>query len=63
MCLVKITLNDGEYHMPLEKAFLIPTIRNIIKSRENREYYLQMIHKSNYDDKMKASLMNQLKKN
>lgn len=61
MCSVKIILDDGEYYMSIEKALLIPTIRDSIRKRENREYYLQKILRSNYSPARKASLLNQLK--
>ena len=61
MCIVQINLSDGIYFCPIEKALLIPVIRDFIKNRENREYYLKKILESKYDENVRKSILEQLK--
>lgn len=62
MCDIIIKLNDGIITIPITKALLIPKIRDIIKNKDNREYYLMKIIESNYSEIERNSILNQLKK-
>jgi hypothetical protein len=61
MLTIKIIFDDDSYDCPIEKALLIPKIRNIIKNNKNRDVYLQKVLQSNYDKETLASILHMLK--
>ena len=61
MYLIKINMIDGDINIPIEKALMIPLLRNIICSEDQREYHLNRIINAGYDKMTLVSILHYFK--
>jgi hypothetical protein len=62
MYIIEIHTSDGKIEMPIEKALLIPKLREIIISKDNREFHLKNILRAEYDVNNLISILYNFKK-